>query len=266
MQFSQISVAWACRVAEGGTFRFYLNHCSHFCPMTHRDWDWAHSSERPWSLSAKYNKRFLGTDFQLHPYQILPRFVSPRKHEVDRSNREDLPDQQKLLQPLLRLHCRLPGTSSFPSEIWCENEMRWYKEEELLVLAQKRHHVKPFQETFPNQSEVRSVRWHPQNVSSRTIIHFLPGLGHHFWSGPATFLFWKSSLLDFMVLKSIQPGWKPFGSKHQRKWRRDVKLLPGWTAWNLINWEHKGPDKTDFELISLQYVKALLRNIGHFIG
>lgn len=109
MQFSQISVAWACRVAEGGTFRFYLNHCSHFCPMTHRDWDWAHSSERPWSLSAKYNKRFLGTDFQLHPYQILPRFVSPRKHEVDRSNREDLPDQQKLLQPLLRLHCRLPG-------------------------------------------------------------------------------------------------------------------------------------------------------------
>ena len=34
----------------------------------------------------------------------------------------------------------------------------------------------------------------------------------------------------------------------------------------LINWEHKGPDKTDFELISLQCLKALLRNTGHLFG
>ena len=35
---------------------------------------------------------------------------------------------------------------------------------------------------------------------------------------------------------------------------------------NLINWEHEGPDQTDFELIRVQYVRALLRNIGHLVG
>ena len=72
----------------------------------------------------------------------------------------------------------------------------------------------PSHKTFPNRAEVR--HWHPQNVSSRTIIHVSPGFGYQFWSG-----------LVFLVLQSQSVG-LPGSEIHSIPGKLWDSLLPFW--------------------------------------